>query len=539
MTETLFFNGKILTFDPQNEFPEAVLVKDGHIIQTGSYQLLQNEIKDRKNMIDLNGRILLPAICDVHTHFYEMAKFSKYIDLSQAYSVAEIETQLKEYRSNMKETPNWIRGWGWSLNRYADYQLLDKHLLDRIFPDIPVTFDSHDLHSKWCNSLALKIAQIDEYTPNPEGGEISKGNDGKPDGILRELAWELINRVVHDFTFDEKKEIIRENVQKSWQYGISGVHFMEGEDRFNHYQSLVEEDLNFRFFWHFPSEILDQMIEKKAENHFKLWSQNQKKRDYNDFLRINGMKVFMDGSLGSQTAYMFDPYPNSGAKPNYGRVTRTFEELYQLMLKAGKAGISSTVHSIGDKCCHELIRCFIRLNEELDTKLPHRIEHLQSLRPEDLPFLKQSGVSCAIQPVHLKEDLAFIEQIWPKASAWSYPVKSLLDSEILFAFSSDAPVETMNPFEGIYSAVERRSHNKPENPQWRPEECINSLQALTAYTKNAAQISGMGDKTGMVKSGYIADLMILDDFFTKDSIFWLTAKSHLTMIHGDIVYRDF
>jgi len=539
MSESLFFNGKILTFDIENEFPEAVLVKDGRVVKTGSYHLLKNEIKDPQNRIDLQGRVLLPAICDVHTHFYEMAKFARYIDLSQANSVAEMEAQLQAYRQNLKEKPNWIRGWGWSLNRYPDAQYLNKQLLDRIFPDIPVTFDSHDLHSKWCNSLALKIADIDAQTPNPEGGEISKGADGEPDGILRELAWNLINRVVPDFTFEEEKAIIRESVEKVWQYGISGVHFMEGEDRFYINKALVEEGLNFRFFWHFPSEMLDDMINRKSANDFKIFDNTLQNKDLNDFLQIMGMKVFMDGSLGSKTAYMYDPYPDSGAKANYGRLTQSFQELYHLMYKAGKAGISSTVHAIGDRCCHELIQCFIRLNEALNVKLNHRIEHLQSLYPNDLPYLKQSGVSCAIQPVHMKEDLAFIEKIWPKAAAWSYPVKSLLDFDIPFAFSSDAPVETINPFEGIYSAVERRSHNHPQNPSWRPEECINSLQALEAYTKKASIMSGMGEKTGMIKTAYFADFMILNDFFTQESIFWLTAKSHLTMIHGEVVYRDF
>lgn len=429
------------------------------------------------------------------------------------------------------------KGLGWSINKYKDSAQINKKTLDEIFPDIPVTFDSFDLHTKWCNSQAFKIAHIDRTTKNPAGGEISKDKHGEPDGILKELAWELINKVIPEYSFEEKRDLVKKSVQNAWKYGIAGIHFMEDKDSFQINKSLVEDGLNLRFFWHFPSDILDEMIELKKKTNFKLFNEEKSIKNKNDFLYIMGMKVFMDGSLGSKTAYMFDPYP--GEPTNYGRLSKSFEELYQIMLKAAQNNIPSTIHSIGDKCSHELIKSFIKLNEEAQTSLPHRIEHLQALRPEDFSILKKSGVSCALQPIHMKADIAYIEKVWEKAWKWAYPIKSLIEHEIPFAFSSDAPVETINPFQGIYSAIERRKDNLPENPQWRAQECITAIQAINAYTKNAAKISGTQNKLGYIKESYIADLTVIDDFFSQDSTFWLTAKSYLTVIDGEIVYQDY
>ncbi|HQB41332.1 MAG TPA: amidohydrolase family protein, partial [Candidatus Cloacimonadota bacterium] len=511
---------------------------DGAIQAIGHFRDLKLNLQNSKNTINLQGKLLLPTFCDVHTHFFEMAKMSQYIDLSKATSVEEIRALLIEWRKELKNKPKWIRGWGWSINKYKDAALLNKTLLDTVFPDIPVTFDSFDLHTKWCNSLALKIAGINKDTKNPLGGEIAKDTNGEPNGILKELAWELINRVIPEYSFSEKKDLVKKSIQHAWAYGISGVHFMEGQDSFEINKSLVEEDTKFRFYWHFPSTAIDEMIELKKKNNFKLFPSKTTDEAYGRFLRIMGMKVFMDGSLGSKTAWMFDPYPGDNKLLNYGRLSQNFEELYQLMLKAAKEGIPSTIHSIGDRCSHELIKCFIKLNHEVSEPLNHRIEHLQALKQEDFALLKKSGVSCALQPVHMKEDIAYIQDVWKEAWAWAYPVKTLLDYQIPFAFSSDAPVETINPFQGIYSAIERKMYNDPKSPTWRQEERISVMQAIDAYTKCAAKISGVIDQLGTIKEGYTADLMVIDNFLEQDNTFWLTAKSHLTIVDGKIVYQD-
>jgi hypothetical protein len=299
---------------------------------------------------------------------------------------------------------------------------------------------------------------------------------------------------------------------------------MEGEDRYNIFKSLSEEELNFRFYWHFPSDQLDQIIEDK-----QLY--------FTDSQMINtvGMKIFMDGSLGSHTAYMFDPYPDSD---NYGRCAMSFEPLEELILKAADSGIPSTVHSIGDRCSYELLKIFSKVKRKTGSSLRHRIEHLQALRPEDLDLLKESGVCCAIQPVHMKADIKYIDKLWSKAAAYAFPLRSLMDNGLIMGFSSDAPVETINPFEGVYSALERRYNNDPANPVWLPEQRLRTEEILKAYTWGSAYISQAEKYCGSLEVGKSADLFILDNFFEKNNNFWLTAKSKFTMIRGEIVYSS-
>ncbi len=526
MSEKLFYNAKLLTMSHQNKDADTVFVKNNKITAIGSYHILKNEVSSSCNMINLEGKVLMPSIIDAHTHFYQYAKFMNMINLSDCQSIQEISDRLYQNKDKFSQN-KWIRGWGWDKNKYTDSSLMNKSTLDLLFPDQPVCLDSHDLHSKWCNSKALEIAQINQNTLDPPGGFIGRDHHGNPDGLLYELAWDLINRVMPESNQEEQLNILRSSITQCHEYGISAVNLMEGEESFLLCKTLSETDRNFRFVWHFPSEILDNVIHRKKQGIF-----------YNntDFIRTTGMKIFMDGSLGSKTAYMFHPYPND--PHNFGKLSQSWEKLYELMLNAGLHDIPSTVHSIGDKCSSELIKVFIRLNQNLNKKLNHRIEHLQSIRPDDISELAKSGVSCAMQSIHMKEDIAYIEKLWPQASQYAYTFKSLLDHHILFALSSDAPVETINPFEGVFSAVERRFKNSFENPSWHPEQSISAIDALTAYTVNSAKVSGISDLCGTIEVGKFADLLVIDNFFNKDSTFWLTAKSLLTMIHGDIVYQS-
>lgn len=523
LDEFLFYNGKVLTQDEANPSPEAVLIQNGKIKALGSYNMLKNELHNSANSLNLEGRVLMPAIIDAHTHFFEMVKYSTFLDLSTAKSVEDISVLVQNYRQTVKPNCQWIRGWGWDLNKYQDANLLDRHFLDRVFPDIPVTFDSHDLHSKWCNSLALKIANINKDTPNPPGGSIGKDKNGELTGFLFELAWELINRVIPEFSDSEKQELVKHSAENMWQYGISGVNVMEGKDRYLIYKDIAESGFPFRFFWHFPSDCLDEIIEYKSKYYHE-----------SEMIKTCGMKVFMDGSLGSHTAYMFDPYPDSD---NYGTTAMSFDNLYYLMKKAALHDIPTTVHSIGDRCSYEIIKLFIKLKKETNPTLNHRIEHLQALRPQDMALLKESGVSCAMQPIHMKADIEYIDQLWPNASKYAFPLKTLMDNNIPLAFSSDAPVETINPFEGIYSAIERKYKNNPDNPSWYPNERISDLQALKAYTLGSAKLSGAEANLGSISIGKSADLIVIDNFFEENTNFWLTAKSKFSMIHGEIVYR--
>ncbi len=469
----LFFGGKIMR--PEQRTYEALLVNEDRIQNIGTYRDL-NALTDSKTVkIDLKGKILLPGFIDTHTHFYEYAKKKYQIDLSPAKSVRDIEIILHSFKNNLKGTMNWIGGSGWNKNIYPDAELLNKQLLDKYFPDIPVALESKDFHSKLCNSAALAKACIDAKTPDPAGGKIGRFSNGEPDGFTYEKAWELIDKVAVPLSSEMQEKAVKAGVEDAWRFGLTGIHCMENKHKWNLYKKVNSQNKIMRFYWHFPSDDLDEMLEAGIKSYTG-----------DDWLKICGMKIFMDGSLGSQSAYMYEPYPGTDSN---GMVIYSEDTLYQMVFKAARAGISSSIHAIGDKCVNLVIRVLDRVNKETGTKLPHRIEHLQCIQPSDYPMLKDNEILCALQPVHIGWDVNTIKKYWSRVENQTYPFRDLLKLGIKPGFGSDAPVETLNPFIGIYAALERRIENNPLKDQWTPNQCLKLNESLKGYTIWAAGLS--------------------------------------------------
>ena len=220
-----------------------------------------------------------------------------------------------------------------------------------------------------------------------------------------------------------------------------------------------EKRKKFRFCWHFYPEDYEKVLQEGIKSY-----------EGNEFYKLGGLKLFGDGSLGSQTAAMFESYPQ-GEK---GILRYTDDELFSLVLSAAENGLSSTIHSIGNRCVKQVIDCFLRLKKTgKHNTLFNRIEHIQAIRNEDIPLLKSSGLFASLQPVHIANDIPLINKYWSDIKEQTYSIKSLISTGIEYAFGSDAPIETINPFLGIYSAIERRQNNNPKNPQFRPEQSIN------------------------------------------------------------------
>jgi predicted amidohydrolase YtcJ len=520
MKQILFTNAKI--YDPIQAFlpADSLLVEGNHIGAIGYRKdLLSSQVKE----IDLKGKVLLPAFIDTHTHFLELARKKVAVDLEPANSLAEVKQILSRFRENWIEKPEWVRGSGWNINIYPDAQPMDRYFLDKIFPDVPASFESKDFHSKWCNSLALKIADIGSDTPDPPGGTIKHFPDGTPNGMLSEKAWDLIDSAVPPLSRQETLRVAKLTIEDAWRFGFSEIHSMEGKAVFSVFNELADEGIPIRFCWHFPSEILDEMIDSGVRSYTGT-----------DTLKIGGMKIFMDGSLGSQTAYMYDAYPN---RPSYfGNMIISADELEKLVERGVMNGIYSSIHAIGDRCLHEVIEVLDKVNQRHGIG-KHRIEHLQCIRKEDIPKLIKNKIYCAMQPVHMRTDIPLVEKYWsPDAQRGAYAFATLINQGLEPGFSSDAPVETMNPFQCIYSVLERKHLNDPHNPSWHPSEKIDVTTAIKAYTTWAARASQSQDKRGRIVVGMLADLLVLDDFTKEDNTFWLQCQSHLTMVNGRITY---
>lgn len=546
MNSYLFYNGNILTMDDTNPNPEAVIVQGSKILATGLFSDLKKMSDDETELIDLKGRVLLPGLIDGHTHFFELCKTKIAVDLSPATNLDEVKDILIKYRENMSPELKWVGGSGWNQNIYPNLDGFNKFFLDEIFPDIPVSLESKDFHSKWCNSLALERAGITKDSPDPEGGSYGHFDNGELDGFTYEKAWAVVDRVVPPYPKSLVQKAIIETINDCYEQGLVGINSMENPRKYHDYQELFKEnpDIEFNICWHIPSDNVEEYATELFDKHIYGYSGDER-------LKIGGMKIFTDGSLGSHSALMLDPIDETG---NRGSTQFTRYELLNEIIKGEMYGISSTIHAIGDKACHDTITAIDFALEELDeriakgsfsndvdgaylrSKIHHRIEHLQCVRPEEYKLLKKNNILVCANPIHLRYDIDTIAKHWQHVAEYTYNFRDLIDYGIEVAFGSDAPVEIINPFAAIYAAVERRPMNDPKRESWRPEQKITAMEALKAFTYYAAKSSQSHHTRGLLKAGYQADMIIIDDFTKLPNEFWLECKPYLTMIRGKKVY---
>ncbi|HNX37594.1 MAG TPA: amidohydrolase [Candidatus Cloacimonadota bacterium] len=518
----VFVNAKVLDAScTKLETGKSVLVTNNTIKHIGQLSECIALSPKTPEIIDLRGKVLLPAFTDVHTHFVEYAKRRIMIDLSGLTKISDVEAALNRYRDEQDHLPDWIQGGGWDLNYLDDPSGLNCLLLDKVFPDIPVTLFSKDYHGRLCNSLALRKAGINAKTPDPAGGRYSRFADGSPSGLAYEAAAESIDRHVKQPEARQLRFTLKASIEAAQNLGLAGVHSMEGTQSWSLLEEARRGCANFRFTWHFPLDELDNMI----NHHVQSYTGSER-------LKIGGVKLFADGALGSQTAAMFTPYPSTGSN---GILRYSDYELSEIGEHAASNGIALTVHAIGNRAVHQVLQLFSRLNDTFPGLL-HRIEHLQSIRKADLKLLKGSGAYCSLQPVHLANDIPLIRQHWNNVEDQAYRFRDISNNCNGLGFGSDAPIESMNPCLGIYSLLKRKQFLDPTCESWMPEQSLGVFEALHGYTIGAAKGSNSDHIRGSIESGFYADLQVFEDFSAEPDEFWLEAKPLLLMVDGVIVY---
>ena len=331
-------------------------------------------------------------------------------------------------------------------------------------------------HAAWANSLALKMAGITSSTANPIGGEIVREANGEPTGIFFEDAMELVSQIIPEPTAQQVAEALRDALPLFQRVGLTGVHDFDGARALQAWQILKENgELNFRVSKTIPVALLDHAIALGIRSGFG-----------DDRLRINSVKSFADGALGPQTALMIDPY--EGTTDNRGISTLDKEEMFENVRKASAAGLSSTIHAIGDKANHDVLDVYEASRKEEGTpRLRHRIEHVQLLHPDDFNRLGQLGIIASMQPIHATSDMLIADKYWGKRSSGAYAWRTQLNANARLAFGSDSPVESFNPFLGIHAAVtRRRADGSPSPDGWYSEQRLTVTEAVHGFTMGAA-----------------------------------------------------
>ncbi|HOH46227.1 MAG TPA: amidohydrolase [Candidatus Cloacimonadota bacterium] len=502
---------------------KSILIADGLIKHIGHLSECIAYSPRCPEILDLRGKVVLPSFTDTHTHFVELAKRRIMVDLQHRSTINEVIGELSSFRNTHEALPEWILGGGWDKNKIDEPESLNRQLLDSVFSDLPVALWSKDYHAKLCNSLALRLAGITDNSPDPAGGRYGRASDGTLNGIVYESASDAMEKVISQPGLEILKQAVLRTVREAHQFGLTGAHTMEGAYSWSVLESLRDLQPLCRFTWHFPPEELENLGNSGMKTHTG-----------DNFYRIGGMKLFADGALGSQTAAMFEPYTGSD---NLGILRYTDEELRKQAEEAVSAGFALSIHAIGTKAVHQVLSLY----KDLNTRYPnpgHRIEHLQSIRREDLPLLRESGAFCALQPVHLAGDIPNIEKHWQAIRHLAYCFKDILAYCRSYGFGSDAPIESHNPFLGIYTALQRKAALDPGSPSWIPEQKLKLQQAIFGYTAGAAIISGTDSHLGKLLPGYYADLMVLDDFRDEPDEFWLDASPRMLFCGGEPVLSD-
>ncbi len=398
-------------------------------------------------------------------------------------------------------------------------------------PDRPVVLTRKDGHSLWVNSLALTRAGVGRETPDPPGGVIDRDEGGEPTGILREgpamrLVWQAVGRPGVDLTGSALAEALPE----AHRLGLTGIHEIDGREAFQAYQRLRGAGrltLRVRLFLNPAHELLEPATRLGIMSGFG-----------DEWLKISGVKLFADGSLGSLTALMLEPY--EGTADNLGVAVTPPDELRRRVEEAFRSGLTVAIHAIGDRA-NRICLDLLESTRELwaSRGLRPRIEHVQLLHPADLPRLARIGVVASMQPIHCTQDLFLAERYWGARSRYGYAWRSLVDHGTVLAFGSDCPVETPDPLRGLFAAVTRRREDGYPPEGWYPEERLGIEAAVRAYTWGAAFAVGEEDRWGTLRPGNYADLVLLSgDIFRTRPEELLGIRVLATVVGGRLVHAD-
>jgi predicted amidohydrolase YtcJ len=420
--------------------------------------------------VDLGGRCVLPAFSDAHVHFPTWSLAQHEVPLEGVATRAEALACVRAARPG-----SWVRGAGW---REAGWEASPtKEALDEATGSTPAALWAKDFHSLWLNSPALALA----------GGVVERDDRGEPTGVLRETAaWRFRDRFLA-VSEDERVEATRHGIRLAHSRGVAAVHDKDGGVGAATVFGRIHEreGLTLRVWQSFPHERVAELA-----------ALGLRSRVGDDHLRLGYLKAFMDGTLGSQTAWMLD---GSGT-----RIT-TGAELAEIVRAAARAGWPVAVHAIGDAANREALDAFEATRADWQPRgLRQRIEHAQCLAPDDLPRFAELGVACSVQFSHAPSDRDLADRFWAGRTHGAYAYRSLWDSGAVVVNGSDAPVEELDPLAGIRAAVLRTGDDRPP---WHPEQALTVERALQAATVNAAWLAGDEARRGRLLPGFVADLV--------------------------------
>lgn len=527
MSALIIYNGPIYTMDPAQPQVQAIGIRDGRVAALGAVGKVRAAL-GQTDALDLRGRPLIPALTDAHVHLIWHALARQTVRLD---GLTEFSAVLDRIAAAHAALPPgaWLQGGGWDHTLWGGRWPTAADL-DRVAPDRPVLLSRKDGHSAWINHTTIALAAIDDTTPDPPGGAIGR-DAGLPNGLLYENAIGLVRRLIPAETAEERLDAVRAACAEAHSYGMVGVHIPAGiRPRDGGLALEVAQTLRTR------GELGLRCLVYVGLDEFEGALALGMRGGFGDsMVRFGGLKLFIDGTLGSETAELLTPY--AGSKTNTGLPTLDDATLYDAIRRASTAGIPVMTHAIGDRAARRVLDAIEEsLPHAAPLALPHRIEHCQLLDEADFARFAALGVVASVQPVHQVADAPTADRLWGKRCARAYAWRTLRDAGATLAFGSDAPVEALDPWPGIHAAVNRCAPG--ETTPWYPAQKLSVFEAIHGFTTGAAQVGGVAHEQGRIALGYQADFAVLsrDPFTTAPGQLYDT-RAELTMLGGQIVYE--
>jgi predicted amidohydrolase YtcJ len=528
--DLIITNATIHTMDKSQPIAGAVAVTGNRIAAVGSNGEIKAMAGGKTHVIDARGRLVLPGFNDAHVHWLEGGFSLTNVNLRLASSPEEFSRMLGEYAKKQPKG-SWIIGGRWDHERWPAAPLPTKEMINSVTGDHPVFVNRLDGHMALANSLALKLAGITSATKDVPGGVIVRDHKtGEPTGILKDAAMELVDKVMPERSFDEKLQAARAATDHAASLGVTSVTDMSAGEDVGLYQLMLDRGEQKTRIYAIRSIVSWEVLGKTGV----------RGAFGSPMLRIGGLKGFADGSLGSTTAFFFEPYNDA---PN----TRGL--LFDQMLPEGimlsrveaadRKGLQVMIHAIGDEANLRILDIYKETaakNGERDRRF--RIEHAQHLRASEIPRFGSQKVIASMQPYHEADDGRWCEKrIGPERAKGTYAFRSLLDSGAVLAFGSDWTVAPLNPLQGIQAAVTRQTLDGRHPEGWIPIQKITVDEAIRAYTVGSAYAEFTDSVKGTLTPGKLADMVVIDrDIYQTQEID--KARVLLTIMDGRVVYRQ-
>ncbi len=528
--DLIITNTKIWTVDKSLPTAQAVAVLGDRIVAVGSNTEVDAWRGPKTQVIDAAGKLLLPGFNDAHVHFVSGGRQLDSIQLNDATSSKEFARRIGE-RAKVTPKGEWILGGNWDETKWNPAEMPTKELIDALTPDSPVFVSRYDGHMGLANSAALRLAGITAKTPDPPGGAIVRDAQGNSTGALKDAATDYIDKVIPPLTHDQRVKSVKRALRYAASVGVTSVQHMDASyaDIAVYSELLQSGELTTRIY----AAPLITHVEDQA----KIGVRHAFGGPY---LRIGALKAFADGSLGSGTAYFYEPFLNQGN--NRGLLS---DEMHPISLMrdrymtADAAGLQICTHAIGDEGISTILDLYgdvVKAHGEADRRF--RIEHAQHMAAKDFDRFAQLHVIASVQPYHAIDDGRFAEShIGHDRASRTYAFRTFLDHGVRLAFGTDWEVAPLDPLLSVYAAVTRATLDGKNPNGWFPEQKLSVAEAVEAYTMGSAYAEFQENEKGSITPRKLADMVLLsDDIFSMDPARIRDAKVLKTFVGGKLVY---